>query len=470
MSDTSGLVTDPLIIQSLENQGARQQTSSGMVTDPAIIKNLEGQQPPPPSSGMFWPISWDAQGNPHFDPNAGILGAIRSAFTLPADVYSGKTPMQGPQGGINPEVVNRGIGFAALASPASAAMRAGELIPGELAAPAVPSAAALKKAGGLGYDAARASGLEIKGDAVANMASGLQQNLQSDYGIIAKTAPKTFGVLDELANAPPNSTVGIPGMDAARRGLSAISLEGGTEGLAARNSVGRLDDFMSSLDDSQLAPTNPGTASAQGVAQTLANARGNYAAAQRSNDVMGGLDRANTGIMERAEARAEASHSGTNIDNAIRGRVASFLQNPANVAGFSQPEIGALKGVVAGGPLQNAARYVGNLFGGGGGLGHLLGMASGFGIGHALGGDAEAGAIGAMVPGSLGVTAKALENALARRNLAAADQTIRMNSPLYRAMVQQGTAYAPRGLLNPLIARGLLSPIANQFGPTEGAQ
>lgn len=172
------------------------------------------------------------------------------------------------------------------------------------------------------------------------------------------------------------------------------------------------------------------------AAQSFKDANANYAAAQRSNDLAGGLDRANTGIFEQAEARAHASHSGTNIDNSIRQRVASFLQNPNNVAGFSTPEIDALQNLVRGGAVQNAARRVGNLFGGGGGWGQL---AAGFGgamLGqHTLG--PEGAALGAMFPTATGMSAKALENSLARSRLGGADEMIRMNSPLYRMMQSQ---------------------------------
>lgn len=434
---------------------------------PVSALPADTQGAPIVSQGSFLPISRDAAGNMHFDPNAGILGAAISAFTLPHDVYTGAQPIAGPQGGIDPQLTGRALGAATFMSPASVAMRAGELVPGALARNAVPTAGQLKNAANIGYDAARGAGLDISGDAVANMATGLQQSLTGDRGIIAKTAPKTFAILDELANPPPSAstTIGIPGLDAAREGLSNISLEGGTDGLAARTSVRGIDDFMSSLDDNSVAASAPGAPPVADVAQTLANARGNYAAAQRSNAITGTLDRANTGVLDRAEARADASHSGANIDNAIRQRVASFLQNPSNVAGFSQPELDALNGVVSGGPIQNAARAIGNLFGGGGGLGHLFGMVSGFGIGHALGGDAEAGAIGAMLPSSIGISAKALENALARRNLADADQIIRMNSPLYRAMQMQGETMRPAVGPNVAAQRMLLPGLLSQDQP-----
>jgi hypothetical protein len=410
--------------------------------------------------GSILPFSTDAQGNNHLDWSAGLPGALWSAFTAPGDAATGRlpTPYSGYTPGRDsanassatasldaPEARQRASDFAQFFGSSGAALRAGEAIPGVFTKKTIPTAQQLKAAAGAGYDAARASGLEVSGDAVGDMARGLQSTLQSDQGIIEKTAPKTYALLDELANPPANSSVGIPGLLAAKSGLSNLSLEPGTEGLAARHALAGLRVFMSSLDDSQLAPSNLRAAPAQdsaAVAQTIRDADANYAAAQRSNDLTGTLDRANTGILERAEARAEASHSGRNLDNAIRQRVASFLQNPENLAGFSQPEIDALKSVVAGGPVQNTARFVGNTLGGGGGLGHLIGIGAGALGGAHLGGG-EGAAIGAMLPSAVGTAAKTLENNLARRSLNSADETVRQNSPLYRAMQAQGLLARP---------------------------
>ncbi len=150
----------------------------------------------------------------------------------------------------------------------------------------------------------------------------------------------------------------------------------------------------------------------------------------RSNSLTGDLSRANTGILEQAEARAHASHSGSNIDNAIRQRVASLLQSPERLQGFSQPEIDALNDVVQGGLVRNTARRVGNYFGGGGGLGSLAATAAGAALGGHLMPGIEGTALGAAVPTAVGVSAKGLENALARRSLGGVDEMVRARSPL----------------------------------------
>jgi hypothetical protein len=424
-----------------------------------IIAKQRAAAPPPqqPYTGSILPFSTDTQGNASFDSNAGILGGIKrlaqsaySAASAPGDVYSGKlaTPYSGGSAEASPEVTDRALQFSTMFSPASAALRAGEIIPGEISASAgVPSAPQLKNAASSGYDAARSSLTTIPGDVVANMAQGAQQSLLNEHGIIPETAPKTYAILDKLANPPSGGFGTYPGLAAARSGLSALTSEGGTEGLAAQKIIPKLNEFIDA------------------ISPQAADARANYAAAMRSNSLTGDLDKANTGILEQAEARAHASHSGSNMDNAIRQRVATLLQSPQNLAGFSQSEIDALNNVVQGGIVRNASRRVGNFLGGGGGLGSLAATAMGAAAGSHLMPGIEGTTIGAALPTALGTSAKALENALARRSLNAVDEAVRARSPLGEAMAgtQVPAMRANRGLA--AVLAGQTQPPAQPLAP-----
>ncbi len=399
-------------------------------------------------TGSILPMRRDAQGGLHLAvPGliSGLFDTAASAVAAPGDAYMGRLPTPYTQvrvpsndpesvgiaalrnvgvpatGGIAPDAINRAIDFASIfGGQPGVASRAGELMPGEIAAATpVPSAQALKQAAGAGYDAARASPLTVPGSDIADMAQQLQGQLASEHGVIPKTAPKTYAILDELANPPFGAEGNYSGLEAARRGLSSIAGEGGTEGYAAQRAIPQLDQFIDS------------------ISPTAADARANYAAAMRSNDLTGTLDRANTGILERATTRAEATHSGTNIDNAIRQRVASLLEKPSEVGGFSDPEIAALQNVVAGTFPQNAARRVGNVLGGGGGLGQLAALGGGALLGGHVIGGVEGPALGAMLAPAIGTSAKGLENVLARRSLNNVDELVRQRSPLYDAMSSQ---------------------------------
>jgi hypothetical protein len=274
------------------------------------------------------------------------------------------------------------------------------------------------------------------------MAQQVQQTLQNEHGIIEKTAPKTYSILNEMTNPPQGGIGTYSGLEAARRGLSGISTEGGTEGFAAQKAIPELDKFI------------------DWISPEAATARANYAAAQRSNALTGDLDKANTGILEQAEARAHASHSGMNIDNATRQRVASFLQNPQNLYGYSPEEIAALNNLVRGGAVQNTARRIGNTFGGGGGLGSLFAAGLGATVGGNLMPGVEGTALGATLPTALGMSAKGLENTLARRRLSVVDEAVRARSPLAQQM--QSQMLPAMGLNNAYMRSLALAPTPQQ--------
>lgn len=451
------------------------------VTVESIAKNMKVGQPPPqePYSGSILPISKDAGGNIGFDSNAGIVGMLKRAVTLPGDVYTGKTPAIGSDGHTSPELVDRSAELAGIASPAPAAMRAGEMgVLGALAPQKVapPSAQALKSAAGAGYDAARSSGLEFHSGSVGELGRSLQSALEQD-GIIAELAPKTHAILGKIINPPEGSTASVANVEAIRRSLSHVTGDNPTDNMAAGRAIRGVDDFLGNFDPAAVVDR---TAPAQGtgavpygapiidqggiagadpaaVAQTLRDARGNYAAAQRSNALTGDLDKANTGILERAENRAQATNSGRNLDNAIRQRVASLLERPRNVSGYSDAEMAALQAVVDGGPVRNTARNVGNLLGGGGGWGQAATGAAGAVAGGMAGGNTGIGiALGGLAPMTVGTFAKAIENSLARRSLGKADAMVRQNSPLYQNMQAQQPMAVPALDRNTAVLRALM--------------
>jgi hypothetical protein len=439
---------------------AAQATLSAPAAPGAFYEQDQRVTAAPGYSGSILPISADAQGNPRFDANAGILGRIIGAFKAPGDVYTGKSPIL-VDDKPSPDLTGRAIDFASFFGPVGTVTRAA--MPDSMSKPSVPTAAELKAAGAAGYDKARASGLDISGKAIANLSNDITQFLQGEHGVIPATAPKTYATIDKLAAPPEGGFVTISGLDAARRGLSQVSREGGTDGFASGHAVRRIDDFLSSLDDSAVAPSSNPAVSPQNVARILGDARGNYAAAMRSNALTGALDRAPTGIGQRADLSAAASNSGMNVDNLIRQQTRNMMQNPEKMAGFSQPEIDALRQVVEGGAVRNTARHVGNLLGGGGGLGQAVLAGMGAAAGGAAGGGPGAVA-GAALPLAAGVAAKSLQNRLGMRDLNLADMVTRSNSPLYRDMLGAAPAdSAPTLENNPALWRLLLGAM----GPSD---
>jgi hypothetical protein len=138
---------------------------------------------------------------------------------------------------------------------------------------------------------------------------------------------------------------------------------------AARRAIGEIDTFMSSLHPSDVA-INPQFT--QQVTREAAIARGNYAAAKRSELI----DQAQA----KAERQASRAGSGANIDNATRQKISAILDNPKKLRGFNADERDQMERIVAGTFTGNAARLLGKLAPTGvvsTGLSAGLGMATG---------------------------------------------------------------------------------------------
>jgi hypothetical protein len=408
-------------------------------------------------SGGLLPISRYNDGTWGFDSNAGIVGSMKRAMMLPGDVYTGKIDPMSEEGR------SRAMDLAGIINPVNPGVRAGDrAIPGvaramERRAPAPPTRQQLRSVADAQYKASRAADVDFPADAVANMAALTQRNLDAD-GIIGELAPKTHSILGKLQAVPAsgNPVVTISGLEAARRSLSkgpGRAFDNPTDREAARSAIQSIDDF---LNMARRGETVPGTTTA--AIDTLKAARGNYAASQRSGTL--------EGITEAATRRAGASHTGLNLDNTLRGRVASARERPKVIGGFDDAERAALDAVAQGTPVRNATRFVGNTLAGGGGVGMTA-----LGLGGGAAGAAAGGPVGAAVGAALpvvGFGARQLANTMTDRALMKVAEQTRMRSPLYQQM-QRDT---PMTVVSPekraLIMRMLMQGIAPQSEPSGG--
>lgn len=436
--------------------------AAGNASPPAQVSDWQPVMPTPNKPFDVLPLSQDAQGHIHFDPTAGILGSIIQAVKAPGDVYMGKLdPM-------SPEAQQRAFNLATLATPVNPAMRAGEfVIPGDMKALKTPklkppTADALKSAASAGYDAAKATGASYPGDAIGSLAQDTINGLQND-GILAELAPQTHAILGKLSNPPEGSTVTIASLDAARKALNRIggNFQNPTEQEAARRAIGRIDQFIEngSAPPSMAgtpAAAAPGAANGAGVggpltlagpentgptaeseaARLIREARGNAAAAFRSDRL--------TNAQDAADLQAAAANSGHNIGNATRQRLKAILLNPKQSRGYSQDELDAIRQVVMGTATSNTLRQVGNMLGGGGGIGHTMIGALGAAAGGAMGGVEGATAGAALLP-LVGTAARGAYNSLVGRQLGRVDELVRSRSPLYQQMLRD----APLAVKNP---------------------
>src|SRR5262249_2522485 len=157
-----------------------------------------------------------------------------------------------------------------------------------------------------------------------------------------------------------------------------------------------LDDFLGNLWGPEVRAGNP-----QEAAALLREANANYAAAERA----AALDKRITA----AELQASATHSGLNVENQIRQRMAQIVKDKGGPLqrGYSPQDLAEMKRIVQGGNIGNVGRWARNLMGGGGGLGALAASGTGGGLGYLLGGDPTVGAVAAP---AIGITLAMLGN------------------------------------------------------------
>lgn len=405
---------DPIVPKAATSAGGSMPWDADAIVQPA---KPPGQR----WSASILPLSESPRGGVQFDSNAGLLGSFKRAVTLPGDVYAGKVDPFSPEG------IGRAGELAGFFSPMNPAVRSGGYaVPGvrqgmQPAKVEPPTAEALKAAASKGYNDVRDMGVQYSADSVVNHVGGLRAKLEQD-GFLGELAPKTFAILNKFTNPPEGSVVTSAGLEAARRAArnAAKDFANPTEQAAAQRLIQGLDEFVGRAD-----PNSVVAGPAAAAADALAAARGNYAAAARSDKL--------SGVEQRAELNAAKANSGFNVDNAVRQRADAIISKPKEAAGFNPDEIEALKAIVKGNGMRNTMRMLGNLAGGGGGMGAVVSGAAGGAAGGMLGGPAGA-VVGAAVP-LAGMAAKTAGGRMALSELGRLDAMTRERSPLYVDML-----------------------------------
>ncbi len=408
-------------------------------------------QPDKSYTSTILPLSRDREGNVSFDSNAGILGALKDAFMLPGDAMAGKVDPTSDEG------IGRALNFAGAVSPLNPGVRSGDMVvPGVKGAfkdakVEPPTQDMLRSASRRSYDELRGLGVDYSTASVNGLSGEIQTALTKD-GIIGTLAPKTYSILDQLSASPEGSVASLDGLTAARKAFSnaARDFTNPTEQLAAQRAIQSIDGFLAKSD-----PASVVAGQADKVAPLLRDANANYAAFKRSQTI--------TDLEDAAQLRANAANSGANGGNTTRQRVASLLLNDKASAGFGAEDVAALRAVNEGSVAANTTRRVGNMLGGGGGIGASAIGLGGAGIG-AMTGDPAIAAAGASLP-LAGAISRELSNVLTERALRSVDKSTRKRSPLYEEMVKQAGKDPKTPEVSAALIRALLiSQAANGGG------
>jgi hypothetical protein len=152
----------------------------------------------------------------------------------------------------------------------------------------------------------------------------------------------------------------------------------------------------------------------------------------------------------KAELQTAGAHSGMNLGNKLRQMATSVATNERRTRYMRPEDVQALEGVARGTVMQGINRGVGNVLGGGGGLGGLIAGGLGFHFGGPLG----------LALGVAGVPFRMAYNRSVARSLQDALQTIRARAPF---SIERGALPTRRlgvtrgGILGSLPALELLS-------------
>lgn len=305
-----------------------------------------------------------------------------------------------------------------------------------------PTAEELHTAGNMQSDIARNANVAIDPQKVASWAKNVQMGLRRrGMQPTSSSAPNVHSILDDLQKPGPENPYLQNNVDfsvadyidlrrALQKEAQKFSPGAKYDQAAASAAIKRLDNlFDTTTQFTRGAPRD--VAAVRGLVK---ESRANQAAGFRSDTL--------TNKQAGAELQTRATNSGMNLDNKIRQKTAALI-NPDNVRGtslaqrqgYSPEEIAGMNRIVGGVPGANTARLVGNLMGGGGGLGAVVSGGVGGAGAMLASGNPKAALIGAAVPAT-GMAIKGIENALTNRAMTKLASSVRMRSPL-------GTATQP---------------------------
>lgn len=303
----------------------------------------------------------------------------------------------------------------------------------------VPAVDELKDAARAGYQHPEVAAVEIKPQAVSNLAFQIHSNLAKG-GFRPLNEPKAFGVVHELAVPKGVASVNLSDLDSVHKALGRVSRgvdavgRPTSDAAAAGRAIAHLDDFLDNLKQPDLVAGDVSRA-----LPILNDARANWGAAMRAQDL---------GVrLTRAERQAAKAGSGANIQNAIKQKVSAVLDVPQRSAGYSAAEKAQAERVVRGSPAENLLRKAGKL---------------GFNDGLTLMAHAAAAVPsgGMSIPiGVAGTIARKAAEKMTSNQAQKLEEMLRARSPLSQQMAAAVPA-PPRPRLTPLQRRLMASALA----------
>jgi hypothetical protein len=238
----------------------------------------------------------------------------------------------------------------------------------------VPTVGELKAASRAGYNHPDVAAVEINPQSTSILSTRIESDL-AQRGFRPANEPAVFSAVRELNPPAGVTSVRVADIDSARKVLGNIAKERDAVGAqtpraaAANVAIDHINDYLPNIAPADVIAGDAGRAS-----EILRDAQANWGAAKRAE----GVDLQLT----RADRQAAKSGAGMNVENSMRQKIATLLDNPKRTVGFSDPERAAMERIVRGSPMRNMLRTAGKA-GVDGGLSLALNAGAAMGSGGA---------------------------------------------------------------------------------------
>lgn len=392
-------VSDPAILEQLNGGGKK------AVNDPALLAQLNGEGPQfnitdavtdiPAEIGRTAGANIDTikegvTGRGKKGPIEGLMSTGNALLAIPGLIASPITgaarslighPMAQATHAIGsviaPETAAKDDPqkmYEAAAGDAEKALMAAR--PGSRSAPpaSAPTVPQLKAASRAGYNSPEVAAVEISPQSTANLATRIESDL-TQRGFRARNEAAVFDEVRALEPPQGVQSVRVADLDSARKALGIMARERDAVGqptaraTAAGVARDHISDYLPNISRADVIAGDPVRAS-----EIMREAQSNWGAAKRAEQV--DLQ------MTRAERQAAKSGMGGNIENSMRQKIATILDNPKRTSGYSAAERQAMEDLVRGTRGRNALRAAGKL-GVDGGLSLMLNTGAAIGSGGA---------------------------------------------------------------------------------------
>jgi len=257
---------------------------------------------------------------------------------------------------------------------------------------AAPTTDALKQQAHELYQQADNAGLVVSRQGITRVFNDIAETVKN-AGIDKTIHPKATAALGRLQEAAEQGAgLSLREVDTLRRvvGGAAKSIDP-DERRIATIMIDKIDDWLGNLR-----PTDVAAGNAKAASENIAAARDMWRTFRKSEII--------ENAFEKAKNTVGANYTSADMATALRQQFKSILGNVRTARNFSKAELDIIRGVVRGGPVENALRLLGK-FAPRGVVSTTLAGSAGYGAAGPVGAAAllGAGEVGRRAAGSIGV-------------------------------------------------------------------